>query len=123
MKLRLWFHALALVIVSLLVLTGCKSAHINVTVLNHTGETIKLVEVDYPSASFGIDSLNSGGSYQYLIQVRLSGKMKVQYTDASTLKIVKIEGPELKEGQQGRMTVVLQPDGKADFQPELKELK
>lgn len=123
MKLRLWFPALVLSLVALPWLTGCKSAHINVTVQNHTGETIKLVEVDYPSASFGIDSLDNGGSYQYLIQVRLSGNMKVQYTDANSLKVVKMEGPELKEGQQGTMTIVLQPDGKADFQPQLKELK
>ncbi len=123
MKLRLWFPALVVALVLTFALDGCKSAHINVTVQNHTGETIKLVEVDYPSASFGIDSLDNGGEYQYLIQVRLSGKTKVQYTDANTLKVMKIEGPELKEGQQGTMTIVLLPDGKADFKPQLKELK
>ena len=123
MKLRLWFPALALALVSIFALNGCKSAHINVTVQNRTGEAIKLVEVDYPSASFGIDSLDNGGTYQYLIQVRLSGKTSVQYTNSKTLKVVKMEGPELKEGQQGTMTIVLLPNGKADFQPHLRELK
>ncbi|MDE3201287.1 MAG: hypothetical protein KGN79_10245 [Acidobacteriota bacterium] len=119
MKLRLWFPALVLGLVSIFALSGCKSAHINVTVLNQTGETIKLVEVDYPSASFGIDTLANGASYQYLIQVRLSGNTKVQYTDAQS-KIVKITGPELKEGEQGTMTITLLPDGKANFEPHLK---
>lgn len=122
MKLRRWFPALVVALVSVFALSGCKSPHIGVTVVNQTGGTINLVEVDYPSASFGVDSMANGGSYHYLIQVRLSGPIKAQYTDAAS-KIVKVTGPELQEGQQGSMTITLLPEGKADFQPQLESAK
>ena len=40
--------------------SGCHSYHVDVTVENRTGGAIQLLEVDYPSASFGADSLAAG---------------------------------------------------------------
>jgi hypothetical protein len=119
MKMRWWFPALVLA----LGVTGCKSAHIDALVENHTGQAVTLVEVDYPSASFGIDSLAAGANYPYRIQVRLSGNMTVEYTESQSLKIRKVTGPELKEGEQGHITIVLLPDGKVQFEPVLHELQ
>ncbi|HUN86159.1 MAG TPA: hypothetical protein VMU48_17400 [Terracidiphilus sp.] len=98
---------------------GCRSAHIDITVENRTGSPIELVEVDYPSASFGTDTIAPGANYRYRIQVRLSGPVKVTYTESATHKVRQMTGPELSEGQTGRLDIVLLPDGKAEFQPQL----
>lgn len=107
---------LAVMVAWLLLLpaVGCRSPHVQVTVENRTGAEVRLLEVDYPSASFGVDSIAPGGDYHYKIQVTASGPVKVQYTDPANHQ-PQITGPELKEGDRGRLEIVLLPDGKADF--------
>jgi hypothetical protein len=83
-------------------LSGCRSPRIDVTVENRTGAAVELLEVDYPSASFGADRLAAGADYLYRFQVRGSGPVKVQYT-------------ELQERQAGSLEIVLLPAGKAEF--------
>ena len=102
-----------------IVMMGCHSYHIDATIENRTGAPIRLLEVDYPSASFGADSVAAGSVLRYRIQVRGSGTLKVQYT-APDGKQPEIDGPALNEGQEGRMEVVLLPGGKAEFHPHFK---
>jgi hypothetical protein len=102
----------------LIAITGCHSYHVETTVENHTGGTIQLLEVDYPSASFGSDSLAAGADFHYRIQIQGSGPLKVQYTSLAGRQ-VQIAGPTLSERQQGSLSIVLQPDGKAQFGPQL----
>ncbi len=97
-------------------LAGCHSSHIQVTVENRTGAAIRLLEVDYPSASFGSDSLAAGARYHYRIQVQGSGPLKVQYT-AGTGSQRQNDGPVLAERQEGTVEIILLPDGKAEFHP------
>lgn len=97
---------------------GCHSYHIETTVENRTGGAINLLEVDYPSASFGANSLAAGADYQYRIQLRGNGPLKVQYT-GSDGRQVQIDGPTVAERQEGRLEIVLLPGGKAEFHPEL----
>jgi hypothetical protein len=99
-------------------LAACHSYHIEATIENHTGGPITLLEVDYPSASFGVGSLAAEGVYHYRLQARDSGPIKVQYTDAKNHQ-VQITGPNLFERQEGRVEIVLLPDGKAEFHPSL----
>jgi len=96
---------------------GCHSPHIETTIENRTGQPVQLLEVDYPSASFGRNSLAAGEAYHYRIQIRGSGPIKVQYTTVAG-EPVQIEGPALAEGEEGRLEVVLQPKGQAEFRPE-----
>jgi hypothetical protein len=104
---------------SILVLaSGCHSYHVETSVENRTGEAIQLLEVDYPSASFGKNVLAADADYHYRFQVRGSGKLKVQYTSAAG-KPVAIDGPDLAEDEEGRLEIVLLPQGKAEFHPEL----
>jgi hypothetical protein len=98
--------------------SACHSYHIDTTVENRTGGAIQLLEVDYPSASFGAGSLAAGELYHYRIQLRGSGPLKLQYTGGDGRQ-TQIEGPELAEPQEGRLEIVLLPGGKADFHPEL----
>jgi len=99
-------------------LSGCRSAHIEVTVENRTGAPIRLLEVDYPSASFGSDSLAADATMHYRIQVQGSGPVKVQYS-ANDGRQTQVNGPTLVEHQEGRLGIVLLPGGKAEFHPAL----
>ena len=99
-------------------LAGCHSYHVETTVENRTGGAIQLLEVDYPSASFGDDRLDAGGVFHYRIQVQGSGPLKVQYTTGDERQI-HIDGPALAERQQGSLEIVLLPGGKAEFHPQL----
>ncbi len=88
--------------------TACHSYHIDTTIENRTGADIQLLEVDYPSASFGVDRIASGALYHYRIQVTGSGPLKITYTGADG-KQVQIAGPTLVERQQGQLKIVLLP--------------
>jgi hypothetical protein len=102
----------------LLAATACHSYHIDTTIENRSGAPIQLIEVDYPEASFGVDSLANGAIFHYRFQVRGSGPLKLSYT-ATDGKQVHITGPTLAERQQGQLEIVLLPGGKADFLPRL----
>lgn len=103
----------------LLASTGCKSAYVATTVVNHTGGPVSLVEVDYPSASFGRESLPENGSFPYRFKILGSGPMKVTWTDAARHEHTST-GPDLHQGQQGRLTITLTSAG-ASWQPELTQ--
>jgi hypothetical protein len=109
---------LALALAALLGLAACHSPHIEVTVDNRTGAPVRLLEVDYPSASFGADVLAPGATFHYRIQVQGTGPVKVQYT-AENGHQPQIQGPALAENQEGTFEIVLLPNGKADFNPHL----
>jgi hypothetical protein len=113
---RSWI--LTLIVLPMLMAAGCHSYHIETTVENRTGGAIQLLEVDYPSASFGDNSLAADGVFHYRIQLRGSGPLKVQYTTGDG-RPIQIEGPTLAELQEGQLQIVLLPGGKAEFHPEL----
>jgi hypothetical protein len=96
-----WFlFALAAV----LSLTGCHSATIAATISNHTAERLTLVELDYPSASFGTQTLAPGQDFHYRFKVIGSGPTTVLWTD-SARHDRKVPGPVLREGDEGKLTV------------------
>jgi len=102
----------------LALVAGCHSYHIETTVENHTGGAITLLEVDYPSASFGADTLAANAAFHYRFQTRGDGPLSVQYTAANG-KQVKISGPTLYERQEGHLEIELLPNAKAEFHPAL----
>jgi hypothetical protein len=91
-------------------LPGCHSAFINATVQNHTGSAISPLEVDYPSASFGTEALASGATFKYRFKILGSGPTKVSWTDARHQEHT-AAGPNLKEGEEGTLLIVLAPTG------------
>ena len=91
---------------SLLLLGGCHSAYIEATVHNSTGGPVSVVEVDYPSASFGTESLPDGSDFHYRFKVLGSGSTKVLWTDAKHQDHT-IPGPPLQEGAEGRLLITL----------------
>jgi hypothetical protein len=95
-------------LVAAVLVGGCKSPYVNATVKNDTGAAVTLVEVDYPSASFGRESLAAGAVYPYRFKILGSGATKVSWTDAGR-KEHNSAGPDLHEGQQGQLTITLTP--------------
>jgi hypothetical protein len=108
----------AFALLPVIAVAGCRSHHVEVSVENRTGAEVRLLEVDYPNASFGVDSLAPGATYHYRIQVSGQGTVKVQYTDPANRQ-PQMTGPALRENDQGGLDIVLEPDGKAEFHPQL----
>jgi hypothetical protein len=105
---RLIEFAAAIALTGPITLAGCHSAFIEATVSNHTAEPLSVVEVDYPSASFGTQTLAPGQDFHYRFKVLGSGSTTVEWTDASH-KVQKTSGPALREGDEGKLTIVFQP--------------
>lgn len=97
---------------------GCHSYHIEAAVENRTGGAVTLLEVDYPSASFGSDALAADGVLRHRLQTRDSGPISVEYTAANGHQVT-VKGPVLYEKQEGSIEIVLLPEGKAEFHPAL----
>ena len=93
-----------------LFLTGCHSPYVAATVSNRTSRPIDLLEVDYPSASFGTQSLAPGADFHYRFKVLGSGNVSLTYTTVN-FHDKKSVGPFLKEGDEGPLQAIIQPDG------------
>jgi hypothetical protein len=98
----------ALALFTSFALSGCHSAFVNATIQNRTQQPIGLIEVDYPSASFGTQSLAPGADFHYRFKVLGEGPMKLTYTDAAHQE-QKSEGPVLREGAEGTITITILP--------------
>ena len=95
---------------ALLAVTGCHSPYVAATVSNHTSQPVELVEVDYPSASFGTQNLAPGADFHYRFKVLGSGPTKLLYTDNSHHDHTST-GPTLYEGAEGPLAIVISPAG------------
>ncbi|GGA57215.1 hypothetical protein GCM10011507_05670 [Edaphobacter acidisoli] len=100
----------AVLIALLLPLAGCKSPYVAATISNHTSQPIDLLEMDYPSASFGTQSLAPGADFHYRFKIIGSGNVSITYTTAN-FHDKKSTGPFLKEGDEGPLEAIIQPDG------------
>ena len=86
--------------------TGCHSRYIEADVKNESGAAVSLVEVDYPSASFGKETLADGAVYHYRFKILGEGPTKIQWTDAKR-QDHSVSGPSLLEGQEGTLTITI----------------
>jgi sugar (pentulose or hexulose) kinase len=89
---------------ALLTLAGCHSAYIATTISNRTPEPLSLIEVDYPSASFGTQTLAPGQEFHYRFKVLGGGATTILWTDAAHHD-QKNSGPPLREGDEGTLTI------------------
>lgn len=108
--LRLERFAQAASVVALLAFTsgGCHSAFVSATVVNRSGAAVRLIEVDYPSASFGTEELANGATFKYRFKIQGSGAAKLSWTDSQE-KDHTSAGPDLHEGQEGSLSVTIEP--------------
>jgi len=94
---------------ALFTLAGCHSAYISATISNRTSGPLSLVEVDYPSASFGTQNLAPGQDFHYRFKVLGSGPTSVLWTDAARHDR-KNSGPALHESDEGTLTITFNPN-------------
>jgi hypothetical protein len=87
---------------------GCHSAVISATISNRRPTPVTLIEVDYPSASFGIQNLNPGEDYHYRLKVIGKGPMTLHWSEPSR-KDQKVSGPIVREGDDGTLTITFGP--------------
>jgi hypothetical protein len=92
----------------LTILVGCHSAHIDAIISNRTAAPITLIEVDYPSASFGVQTLAPGADFHYRFKVLGSGPTTVQWTDAGNREHKRFV-PILHENDEGGFSVQFNP--------------
>lgn len=104
------FLRTAALLALLLPLAGCHSPYVAATISNRTSQPIDLLEVDYPSASFGTQSLAPGADFHYRFKVLGSGNVRLTYT-TSNFHNQKSEGPYLKEGDEGPLEAIILPTG------------
>jgi len=102
----------------LMLTVGCRAKLVEVRVVNSGTTDLHNVEVDYPSASFGVSNLAPGATYIYRIQLQDAGRMKVEFAD-SKQQPHSGKGPYVKEGQQGTLTLTLDASGKNQWTPQL----
>ncbi len=111
------YTLIAVAWLAIIVAIGCKdyrSFWVNVTVVNHTAAPIREIEVDYPSASFGINQLAAGATYHYRLKVSGQGKIHAQYPGALD-KPIRVDGPMLQENDQGQILIALESGNQIRF--------
>jgi hypothetical protein len=109
----------ALAICALVFLSGCHSHYIQATITNGSGAEVDVVQVDYPSASFGVQTLAPGQNFHYRFKLLGSGNIKLGFLDAHKAEH-HVTGPWLNEGQEGTLRIIISSQEHAEFQPSLK---
>jgi hypothetical protein len=102
------------VLAAVIGLAGCRSKYIEATLENKTGEPVSLVQVEYPSASFGTQQLLPAASFHYRFKLIGSGAVKVSWVDAMRGEHQQ-NGPQLLEGEQGQLSIVFTKKDHVDF--------
>jgi hypothetical protein len=103
--------AAPLVCLLLIALTGCTHSHvINVTVTNTSAEKLSTIVIDYPEATFGINSLEPGKSFQYRIKPTGAGALKIEFINFRGIDHVS-SGPMVHSNDEGSIEIKLTQDG------------
>jgi hypothetical protein len=93
-------------LLALAAIAGCRSRVVEVKLINTSGQPLSVIIVDYPTATFGVNKLDPGATYEYPIKVLGTGELKVQFTDASGHSH-SFTGPSLEKNDDGLVTVKL----------------
>ena len=94
----------------ILTLAGCRSRVVKVNLINTSTAPIKTILVDYPTATFGKDTLAPGATFSYVIKPLESGMLKIQFTDAKGA-IHSYSGTTLHKNDDGVLDVNINQNG------------
>ena len=98
-------------LVVLLAVSACTHSHvIQVNVTNASNEKVSTVVIDYPEATFGINELAPGKSFQYKIKPTASGALKIAFVNAHGIDRVSA-GPVVHKNDEGSIEIKLTQDG------------
>jgi hypothetical protein len=100
-------------------LTGCHSRTVGVTIVNQ-GPALRVLELDYPSASFGANRLATGAQFHYRFKIQGSGPLTLSFEDSSG-KPHTAQGPIVQQGQEGSLLITIAgQDSAVTWTPMLK---
>ncbi|HET6215876.1 MAG TPA: hypothetical protein VFE27_02585 [Acidobacteriaceae bacterium] len=108
-------------LLALSVIAGCRSRVVEVTIVNQ-GPAMRVMEFDYPSASFGTNALATGAKYDYRLTIQGSGPVSLEYEDRSG-KTRTAQGPKVEQGDQGSLLVNIDAHGAVTWTPNLTNPK
>lgn len=97
---------------------GCRSRVIHVRLINISAQPLSTIIVDYPGATFGVNSLAPGKNFQYVIKPTDHGAVKIQFTDAQGGNHT-FAGPSVEKGQEGSIEIRITQDS-ASAEPVLR---
>lgn len=103
-----------LIALTLLGAAGCRSHVIKVIVVNSSPQPVSTIIVDYPDATYGVNSLAPGQSFPYFIKPMGTGALKVQFVNAQGVSH-SASGPTLHKGEEGAIQIRLSQDSAAFF--------
>jgi hypothetical protein len=83
---------------------------------------MRVIEFDYPSASFGVNLLATGAKYNYHFKVQGPGSLSLRWEDASG-KPHTADGPKVDLGDQGSLLVTIEAGGTVTWTPSLTNPK
>lgn len=96
----------AAALVFMIAMAGCRAHVVKISLTNTSAEPIKTIIVDYPSATFGKDTLFPRETYFSLVKPTDKGPITVRFTDAQggshTYKSVSLE-----QGDDGSVNIKL----------------
>ena len=105
-----WKNLLLSSLLLVLVVNGCAHSHvIEVTVTNTSNEKISNIAIEYPEASFGINSLDPGKSYQYKIKPTSTGPVKIAFLNSHAQDRVST-GPVVHKDDEGSIEIKVTQD-------------
>ena len=96
-------------LLALMAATGCRSRVVQVTLVNASQQPVSTIVVDYPGATFGVNVLEPGKSFQYKIKPLETGALKIQFADAQGHTHT-YSGPALHKNDEGAIEVRLTQD-------------
>ena len=100
---------LPVILGTLAIATGCRSRVINVRLVNESAQPVSTIIVDYPGATFGVNVLAPGKSFQYRFKPSDTGALKIQFTNSQGV-IHHVTGPTVEKDQEGRMEISFTQD-------------
>ena len=100
-------------------LSGCKSPWVQATVINDEDTPVRLVEVNYPGGSFGIQTIAPHSSFHYRFHILSNDPVEVDFTDAAGHNEA-IKGPQLDQGEEGTLTSDIHAGDKVIWSTNLK---
>ncbi len=109
--------ALFLPLASALFVSGCASRVIQVTIENRSGGTLRNIEVEYPGGSFGLATMEQGGTYRYPIKPQRKGPVQIRYVNDEG-RMQSVTGTVVEHNDSGSLRIILSGEG-AEFSPEV----
>lgn len=100
----------ATVAVTLVSATGCRSRFIDAVIINQGNGPVRNLQVDYPSATFGVSQIDPGQQFHYRFKIQGAGTAKITFTDPAGHSHQNT-GFQLREGQEGTMTITVYQNG------------